>query len=179
MTEQDYRTADAPSLPVHPTHLPATPSIPTVAPAATLPTQPVPAAPVTTEPQVAVAAPEAVAPVAEPVAQPVTEAAVEVADESGAEANADPVANSQPTRPAVASRRARRPAGGARKVTRYTLDLEAEMHKGLRLFAVSQDVDASKVMRALLWLLMANQELPAGVTLADLVLDEIFGAEDE
>lgn len=83
------------------------------------------------------------------------------------------------TRPAVASRKARRPAGGARKVTRYTLDLESEMHRGLRLFALSHDVEASKVMRGLLWLLMANTELPAGATLSELVLDEIFGADAE
>lgn len=89
-----------------------------------------------------------------------------------------PAAGLPTTRPAVASRKARRPAGGARKVTRYTLDLEAEMHKGLRLFAISHDVDASKVMRGLLWLLMAGNELPPGQTLADLVLNEIF-AEDE
>lgn len=83
------------------------------------------------------------------------------------------------TRPAVASRKARRPAGGARKVTRYTLDLETEMHRGLRLWAVSHDVDASKCMRALLWLLMAGNELPAGRTLSDLVLDEIFGSDED
>lgn len=83
------------------------------------------------------------------------------------------------TRPAVASRKARRPAGGARKVTRYTLDLEAEMHRGLRLYAVTHEVEASKVMRALLWLLMAQTELPAGGTLSDLVLDEIFDETEE
>jgi len=83
------------------------------------------------------------------------------------------------TRPNVASRKARRPAGGARKVTRYTLDLETEMHKGLRLFAVTHEIEASKVMRGLLWMLMSGNELPPGKTLADLVLDEIFVEEEE
>lgn len=77
------------------------------------------------------------------------------------------------TRPATASRHARRAARG-RNVTRYTLDLETETHKFLRMFAVSNEVEASKVMRALLYLLEAGTQLPAGSTLADLVLDEIF-----
>lgn len=82
------------------------------------------------------------------------------------------------TRPAVASRKARRPAGGARKVTRYTLDLENEMHKGLRMLALSEGVDTSKIMRGLVWLLISHAELPAGKTLAEIVLDDIFAEED-
>ena len=82
------------------------------------------------------------------------------------------------TRPAVASRKARRPIGGVRKVTRYTLDLETEQHRFLRIWAVTHEVNASKCMRALLFLLEAGNELPHGKTLSDLVLDEIF-AEDE
>lgn len=88
-----------------------------------------------------------------------------------------PVAGLPTTRPAVASRKARRPAGGARKVTRYTLDLEVQQHKFLRWFAIDNEIEASKVMRGLLYLLEAGNELPAGVTLRDLVIDEIF-AED-
>lgn len=76
------------------------------------------------------------------------------------------------TRPANASRMARR-APGTRKVTRYTLDLETETHRFLRLFAVSHDVDASKVMRGLLYLLEAGNTLPEGRTLAELVLEAI------
>ena len=79
-----------------------------------------------------------------------------------------------PTRPTVASRHARRKNGQARKVSRYTLDLEPEQHKFLRLFAVSNDVDASKVMRTLLHLLEVQAPLPSGQTLSSLVLDEIF-----
>lgn len=90
-----------------------------------------------------------------------------------------PVTGLPTTRPAVASRKARRPAGGARKVTRYTLDLETEQHKFLRIYALSNSCEASKVMRALLFLLEAGNELPSGVTLSDLVLDEIFAEEDE
>jgi hypothetical protein len=88
-----------------------------------------------------------------------------------------PVAGLPTTRPAVASRKARRPAGGARKVTRYTLDLEVQQHKFLRWFAIDNEIEASKVMRGLLYLLEAGNDLPAGVTLRDLVIDEIF-AED-
>jgi hypothetical protein len=85
-----------------------------------------------------------------------------------------PVVAIPATRPNVASRRARRPAGGTRKVSRYTLDLETEQHKFLRMFAITNEVEASKVMRTLLYLLEAPNELPAGSTLSDLVLDEIF-----
>lgn len=112
-----------------------------------------------------------------------TEAAAEpdvaVEPVTAAEPAAAPAAGIPTTRPAVASRKAGRRASEGRKVTRYTLDLEAEMHLGLRLFAVTHACDASKVMRALLWLLMANTELPAGATLADLVLDEIFDEDED
>jgi hypothetical protein len=62
------------------------------------------------------------------------------------------------TRPAVASRHARRPKE-PRKITRYTLDLEAETHRYLRLFAIQADVSASVVMRTLLYLLEADASL--------------------
>lgn len=178
MTEQDYRTADAPSLPVQPAHLPAAPTV------ATLPTQPVPADPVTAEPQVVDVAPAAVAPVAEPVAQPVAQPVAEPVAAAVYESVAESVATEDaapkaPSRPASASRKARRPAGGARKVTRYTLDLESQQHLYLRMFAISNGLEASKVMRGLLFLLEAGNELPGGVTLADLLLDEIFADEEE
>jgi hypothetical protein len=83
------------------------------------------------------------------------------------------------TRPAVASRKANRSRNGGRKVTRYTLDLETEQHKFLRMFAITNEVEASKVMRGLLFLLEAGNELPADKTLSDLVLDEIFAEDDE
>lgn len=75
------------------------------------------------------------------------------------------------TRPAVASRRARQ-GQKTRNVTRYTLDLEKNQHQFLRLFAISNECDASKVMRTLLYLLEADD------TLANRVLDELFGEED-
>lgn len=76
------------------------------------------------------------------------------------------------TRPAVASHRARRPKA-PRKVTRYTLDLEANQHTYLRLFAISNGVEASKVMRCLLWLLEADESLQQRV------YDELFADDDE
>lgn len=105
-----------------------------------------------------------------------TESTLRVAGEG--EAAPDTTQQTQPnlptTRPAVASRHARRPAAGPRKVTRYTLDLEAEMHLHLRMFAVQHGIEASKIMRTLLYLLEAGNELPAGKTLRDLVLEELF-----
>lgn len=182
MTEQDYRTADAPGLPVQPATIPS-------APAAVLPTQPAPA-PAVTEP--AVTAPTATAHVpapAEPLTQPAAEPAAEpvealVEDAPVAAESAEPVAESaeepvaRPSRPSTASRRARRPAA-ARKITRYTLDLEANQHQFLRIWSVTHSINASQAMRSLLYLLEAGNELPAGVTLADLVLDEIFADDDE
>lgn len=77
-----------------------------------------------------------------------------------------------PTRPAVASRRARR-GKEPRKVTRYTLDLETQQHKYLRMFALDNDTEASKVMRTLLYLLEADE------TLRQRVRDELFAEDDE
>lgn len=76
-----------------------------------------------------------------------------------------------PTRPTVASRRARR-TREPRKVIRYTLDLEQEQHRFLRLYALQNDVEASKVMRTLLYLLEADD------TLQQRVFTELFGADD-
>lgn len=90
-----------------------------------------------------------------------------------------PAAVVTPTRPAVASRHAKRRNPATRKVTRFTLDLKPEQHQFLRMFAVSNSVEASKVMRALLYLLEVQEPLPHGVLLADLVLDEIFSEEED
>lgn len=76
-----------------------------------------------------------------------------------------------PTRPAAASRHARRPKA-QRKVTRYTLDLESEMHLFLRLYSIQNGVEASRVCRTLLYLLEADESLQQRV------YDELF-AEDE
>ena len=67
--------------------------------------------------------------------------------------------------------RARRPKQ-PRKVTRFTLDLEAAQHQWLRLFSLSNGVESSKVCRVLLYLLEADQSLQQRV------YDELF-AEDE
>lgn len=77
-----------------------------------------------------------------------------------------------PTRPAVASHRARRPRQ-PRKVTRFTLDLEANQHTFLRLYAISNNTESSRVMRCLLWLLEADESLQQRV------YDELFADEDE
>ncbi|MGV8845812.1 hypothetical protein [Tessaracoccus sp.] len=74
------------------------------------------------------------------------------------------------TRPVRAPRRATG-TRGTKKVTRYTLDLDGQQHLFLRMFALQNEVDASKVMRTLLYFLESDQDL------ANRVLDEIFGAE--
>lgn len=77
-----------------------------------------------------------------------------------------------PTRPATASRRARRPRGNTRSVTRYTLDLEANQHMFLRLFSLQNDVEASKVCRTLLYLLESD------ASVQQRVINELFGDDD-
>lgn len=47
----------------------------------------------------------------------------------------------------------------ARRVTRYSLDLDAEQHKFLKLFAINNDVRAALVVRALLYLLETDFEI--------------------
>lgn len=78
-----------------------------------------------------------------------------------------------PTRPAVASRRARRGSAGRRAVTRYTLDLENQQHMFLRLFSLQNDVEASKVCRTLLYLLESDPEVQ------NRVLNELFADDPE
>lgn len=55
-----------------------------------------------------------------------------------------------------------------RRVTRFSLDLDKEQHKFLKLFALSNDVKASLVVRALLYLLETD------INLAHRVIDEIL-----
>lgn len=78
---------------------------------------------------------------------------------------------SSPTRPQTVSRHANRPRA-ARRVTRYTLDLDQEQHRFLRLFALQNGIQASLVMRALLYLLETD------INIANRVIDEIY-ADDE
>lgn len=80
------------------------------------------------------------------------------------------------TRPATTPTRARRPAG-QRKVIRYTLDLDSELHRGLKLLAVAHDVSASVLLRQTLLWLTSPEPLPGGRTLADLVIEQVY-AED-
>ena len=74
------------------------------------------------------------------------------------------------TRPIHAVRRASN-TRGTKKVTRYTLDLDGQQHMFLRMFALQNEVEASKVMRTMLYFLESDRDL------ANRVLDEIFGTE--
>lgn len=60
-----------------------------------------------------------------------------------------------------------------RRVTRFSLDLDKEQHKFLKLFALSNDIKASLVVRALLYLLETD------INLANRVIDEILAVEEE
>lgn len=59
-----------------------------------------------------------------------------------------------------------------RRVTRFSLDLDKEQHKFLKLFALSNDIKASLVVRALLYLLETD------INLANRVIDEILLDEE-
>ena len=76
-----------------------------------------------------------------------------------------------PTRPKTAPRQQSRQAGGPRKVSRYTLDLEQNQHQFMKLFATHNNVSGSKIMRTMLYFLESDTEF------ADRVLNEVF-AED-
>lgn len=76
------------------------------------------------------------------------------------------------TRPASASHRARRAARAPRKVTRYTLDLEASQHMWLRLWSLQEGVEASRLCRALLLICENDADLK------ERVLDEVFGSDE-
>lgn len=74
------------------------------------------------------------------------------------------------TRPSVVTRRAAHPK---RKVVRFTLDLDREQHQFLRLFALQNGVQASLVMRTLLYILETNLEI------ATRVIDEIYADQED
>jgi len=77
--------------------------------------------------------------------------------------------NARSTRPAQVERRAARRSGD---VQRYTVDLDREQRRTLALVAAEWEVDKSKIVRTLLYLLEADATLRARVQA------EIF-AEDE
>jgi hypothetical protein len=62
----------------------------------------------------------------------------------------------------------RQPPPRPEKPVRFTLDLDKDLHRTLKQFAVSAETDASVVMRVLLALLRDDQEL------ADRVRQEIW-----
>lgn len=75
------------------------------------------------------------------------------------------------TRPKTAPRHAHRPPGG-RKVMRYTLDLEHEQHRFLKLFSIQHNVSASKVMRTMLYMLETDH------TFVTRVMGEVFDQDE-
>lgn len=60
-----------------------------------------------------------------------------------------------------------------RRIVRFSLDLEAEQRNFVRLFALKSGINASVVMRALLYLLETDPEF------ANRVLDLIFSVPEE
>lgn len=72
------------------------------------------------------------------------------------------------TRPTQVDRRAARRSAD---VQRYTVDLSAGQRRSLALFAANWDVDKSKIVRTLLYLLEADPALRARVQ-AELFADE-------
>lgn len=69
------------------------------------------------------------------------------------------------TRPAIAPRKAARRNAA---VQRYTVDLDKDQRRALALYAAEWDVDKSRIIRTLLYLLEAEQSL------RDRVQDELF-----
>lgn len=82
----------------------------------------------------------------------------------------EPALEDAATRPTNVTRHAPKTR---RKVTRFTLDLEREQHTFLRLFALQNGIQASLVMRTLLYILETDFEV------AERVINEIFSEEDE
>ncbi|GHF63588.1 hypothetical protein HNQ07_004494 [Deinococcus metalli] len=70
----------------------------------------------------------------------------------------EPSVDMPPTSPAPAVPRARR--------VRFTLDLNPEVHKDLKRFALEADADASEVMRALLAILHSDPQVRNAVLTA-------------
>lgn len=77
-----------------------------------------------------------------------------------------------PTRPTNVTRTTSR-AKTDRRVLRFTVDLEREQHNFLRFFAINNGINASVVIRTLLFELETNREL------AQQIIDTIFGGEEE
>jgi hypothetical protein len=98
-------------------------------------------------------------------------ASTEFADQNENAANDDVEVVSSPTRPQNVSRHSDRPRT-VRRVTRYTLDLDQEQHRFLRLFALQNGVQASLVMRSLLFMLETD------INVANRVIDLIFNEDD-
>lgn len=73
------------------------------------------------------------------------------------------------TRPAQVGRRAPRRNGD---IQRYTIDLDREQRRTLALVAAEWEIDKSKIVRTLLYLLEADPALRARVQ------EEIFGEDD-
>lgn len=55
-----------------------------------------------------------------------------------------------------------------RSTIRFSVDLDPEQHKFLKLFSIENGIQASVIMRALIYQLEVNEEL------ANRVIDEIF-----
>lgn len=55
-----------------------------------------------------------------------------------------------------------------RSTIRFSVDLDPEQHKFLKLFSIENGIQASVIMRALIYQLEINEEL------ANRVIDEIF-----
>lgn len=55
-----------------------------------------------------------------------------------------------------------------RKTVRFTLDLDSEQHRFLKLFSIENGIQSSVIMRALIYLLEVDEEL------ANRIIDEIF-----
>lgn len=55
-----------------------------------------------------------------------------------------------------------------RKTVRFTLDLDSEQHRFLKLFSIENGIQSSVIMRALIYLLEVDEDL------ANRIIDEIF-----
>lgn len=60
-----------------------------------------------------------------------------------------------------------------RKTVRFTIDFDAEQHRFLKLFSLESGVQAALIVRALVYLLEISENV------ANAVIDEIFGTEDD
>lgn len=60
-----------------------------------------------------------------------------------------------------------------RKTVRFTIDFDAEQHRFLKMYSMESGVQAALVVRALVYLLEISEPV------ANAVIDEIFGAEED